>query len=247
MTKKHRVGIYRNRMALSEEERVALDTKLFNAAYNYHALENPEETIRDLFEQGADPNFYMNSKTTTHVLATATPSLLQLCLEYGGDLKKATKMDGLGEYGYLPLHFTLCQGNIENSKIILEHLKNYGELEFIMAARTARYGYSFRVCASQGSERKEIHQLLDAYNIPHNLPDSKMRTELSWSASFDDIDAVNHLRETGSLAIIYDNNGKAHKASNTPQLSTAARKILLNMEKEELAFENSHEMTAERR
>jgi len=233
MTKKHRVGIYRNRMALSEEERVVLDTKLFDAANNYHTFENPEKTIKDLLEQGADPNFYKGNKTTTHILATAPENLLQLCLEYGGDLTKATKMDGLGEYGYLPLHILLCQGNIENAKIVLEHLKNYGELEFIMTAKTARYGYSFRVCASQGSERKELHQLLDEYNIPHNLPDSKMRTELAWSASFDDLDAVNHLRETGSLAIIYDKNGKAHKASNTPQLSTDARKILFNMEREE--------------
>ena len=73
-----------------------------------------------------------------------------------------------------------------------------------------------------------------------------MRTELSWSASFDDIEAMFQLKETGSLAIIYDENGKVRKVSDTPQLSTEARKILFAMEKEENIIAGKPEMVVEK-
>lgn len=251
MTKQKTLEIYRKRQLMSEKERFDIDNLLFETVRdigNSFRVPNPYETIKSLLDNGADPNFYKNGKTVVHLLSIDYFKYLELVTEYGGDLTAQTKSTGdYGDYGYTPLHYACGHGLRENVELILEHLQKQGKLDDVIAVQTKLYEYSPRICASQGSERTDVHKILDKYHVPHNLPDSKMRTELSWSASFDDIDAVNHLRETGSLAIIYDNNGKAHKASNTPQLSIAARKILLNMEKEELAFENSHEMSTDRR
>ena len=251
MTKQKTLEIYRKRQLMSEKERFDIDNLLFETVCdigNSFRVPNPYEAIKSLLDNGADPNFYKNGKTVVHLLSRDYFKYLELVTEYGGDLAAQTKSTGdYGDYGYTPLHYACGHGLRENVEFILDQLQKQGKLDDVIAVQTQLYKYSPRICASQGSERTDVHKILDKYHVPHNLPDSKMRTELSWSASFDDIEAVKHLKETGSLAVFCGENGKKYKVSSTPQISTAARKILLNMEKEELAIENSPEMAVERR